>query len=108
MRGGMLDTRVTVQSQALSQNTIGESVITWVDFAEVWASVEQLSGREQWALSQVQSPVTTRVLIRPLPGVLTSMRVVFGTRVLTIESIVRSRKRQDHLELMCSEGIVNE
>jgi SPP1 family predicted phage head-tail adaptor len=104
----MLDTRVTVQSQALSQNSFGESLITWVDFAEVWGSVEQLSGREQWALSQLQSPVTTRVVIRPLSGVRASMRIVFGSRVLTIESVVLSRKRQDHIELICSEGIVNE
>jgi SPP1 family predicted phage head-tail adaptor len=108
MRGGMLDTRVTVQSQALSQNSLGESVITWVDFAEVWASVEQLSGRDLWALAQIHSPVTTRVLIRPLTGLLSSMRLVFNSRVLTIESVVLSRKRQDFVELMCSEGIVNE
>lgn len=108
MRGGLLDTRVTVQTQSLSQNSFGESVITWVDFADVWASVEQLSGRDLWALAQIHSPVTTRVMIRPLSGLLSSMRIVFGSRTLTIESVVISRKRQDYLELMCSEGIVND
>lgn len=108
MRGGLLDTRVTVQTQSLTQNSLGESVITWVDYASVWASVEQLSGRDLWALAQIHSPVTTRVLIRPLEGLLSSMRIVFGTRTLTIESVVLSRKREDFIELMCSEGIVND
>lgn len=108
MRGGALDTRVVIQSQSLSQNEFGESVITWVDFATVWAEVEQLSGRDLWAMQQIHSPVTTRVLIRPLTGLLSSMRVTFGARVLTIEAVIISRKRQDYLELMCSEGIVNE
>jgi SPP1 family predicted phage head-tail adaptor len=108
MKGGSLDTRVTVQAQSLSQNEYGESIITWVEFAVIWASVEQLSGRDRWALEQIHSPVTTRVLIRPLAGLLSSMRIVFGDRTLSIESIVLSRKRQDFVEVMCSEGIVND
>lgn len=108
MQGGLLDTRVTIESQALSQNAIGATIINWVYFAEVWADVEQLSGQELWALAQVKSPVTTRVMIRPVSGLLASMRIVFGARILTIESIVISRKRGDYLEVMCSEGIVNE
>jgi SPP1 family predicted phage head-tail adaptor len=108
MRAGALDTRVLIERQSLTQNDLNESVITWVSFATVWASVEQLSGRELWALQQVQSPITTRVVIRPLTGVLTSMRVSFSDRILTIESVIRSKKRQDWMELMCAEGIVNE
>jgi SPP1 family predicted phage head-tail adaptor len=108
MRAGALDTRAVVQAQSLTQNEFGESVITWVDFATIWAEVEQLSGRELWAMQQVHSPVTTRVRVRPLAGLLPSMRLVFDERVLAIESVVLSRKRKEYVELMCSEGIVND
>ena len=108
MRAGSLDTRVTIQAQSLSHNVFNESVITWVDFKTVWADVKQLSGRELFAMEQIHSPVTSRVVVRPLAGLIASMRVIVGSRTLTIESVVQSHKRSEYVELMCSEGIVNE
>ena len=43
---GRLRERVTIQQATATRNRIGETVQTWGTFAEVWASVEGLSGRE--------------------------------------------------------------
>jgi SPP1 family predicted phage head-tail adaptor len=105
MEAGRLDKRVTIQSQASTRNSIGEPVQTWSDVATIWASVEPVQGREFWAQQQVQSEVTTRVRIRYREGVTASMRVLYGSRVYDIRSVIDPKERHEEMQLMCSEGV---
>lgn len=107
---GKLNKRVSIQhlvagSPALSE--FGEQNSTWTEFAEVWASVEPLQGREFWAQQQVQSEISTRVRVRYLAGVLPNMRVVYASRILDIKSIIDPQEKHAELQLMCSEGVTN-
>jgi SPP1 family predicted phage head-tail adaptor len=107
--GGLLDRRVTIQSPSITQNALGEAVTTWTPYATVWASIEPISGREFWAMQQVHSQVTVRIRIRYLAGALPKMRVTSGgSKVYNIEAIINPQDRNGHLELMCSEGVINE
>jgi SPP1 family predicted phage head-tail adaptor len=107
--GGLLDRRITLQSPTVTLNAINEPVTTWGDFATVWASVEPISGREFWAMQQVHSEVTVRIRIRYLSGVLPKMRVTGGaSKVYNIEAIINPRDQNGQLELLCSEGVVND
>jgi SPP1 family predicted phage head-tail adaptor len=106
---GLLDRRITIQSATITQNAIGEAISTWSNFATVWASVEPISGREFWAMQQVHAEVTVRIRIRYLAGVLPKMRITgSGSKVFNIEAIINPAERNGHLELLCSEGVVNE
>jgi SPP1 family predicted phage head-tail adaptor len=107
MRAGLLDKRVTLQQQTTTRNSLGEAVVGWTDVATVWASIEPLQGREMWAQMQVQSEITARIRIRYRPGVVASMRVVYGTRIFTISSVIDANERHAELQLMCSEGVAN-
>lgn len=105
MDAGRLNKRVTIQNRVVAQNGIGEAVTTWAKLASVWASIEPIQGKEFWAQQQVQSEVTVRVRIRYRPGILPSMRLLYGQRVLVIESIINPHEKNEHLQLMCSEGV---
>lgn len=106
---GLLDRRITLQNSTFTQNSIGEAVLSWTNFATVWASVEPISGREFWAMQQVHAEVTVRIRIRYLAGVVPKMRVIgTGSKVFNIEAIINPADNNGHLELLCSEGIVNE
>jgi SPP1 family predicted phage head-tail adaptor len=107
MEAGRLDKQVTIQAFTTTPNSIGEAVKGWANVATVWAAVEPLQGREFWSQQQVQSEVTTRVRIRFRTDVTAKNRVLFGGRVLVVESVINPKERKEELQLMCSEGVSN-
>ena len=84
MRAGKLRQRVTIQDKSVSQNTYGEEVITYVDWATVWAAVEPLRGREFLEGRQITAEVSTRIRIRYRSGISPEMRVKFGSKVYDV------------------------
>jgi len=99
---GEMWTRVTIQSAANSQNEVGETTLTWSDFATVWASVESLSARETERFAETVGFMTHRVKIRYLDGLTGAMRIVYRDRTLEIGQIIE-RDRLWHQEIICTE-----
>lgn len=105
MRAGLLRHPITIEGVEWVQDPKSGAVTEqWVEFAKVWAEVRELRGREFWAAQQVQSEVTTRVLIRHIEGVTPEMRVQHGDRVLEIDHIIDPDGRGRELQLMCKEA----
>ena len=103
MRAGGLRQRVTIQDKSASKNTYGEEVITWADFAKVWAAVEPLRGREFLDGKMITAEVSTRIRIRYRSGITPEMRVEFGSIVYDIHSIIHLEEREREIHLMCQE-----
>jgi len=104
IRAGELRERVTVQTPAESRNTLGETVMSWEEFATVWASVEGTSVREALLFGQQDIAVTHRVVVRYLDGLNGKMRLVWRGRVLEIISVLEHDNRSRH-ELICQEAV---
>jgi SPP1 family predicted phage head-tail adaptor len=79
---------------------MGGAVKTWTTFKEVHAQVQALSGREYWQSKQVNAETTHKINIRYLQGVLKTMRVIFGSQVLEIESVLPD-ERKTEVVMMC-------
>jgi len=105
MRAGDLRQRVTIQSKTAVQNSFGEEVITWVDLATVWASVEPLRGREFLDGKMLTAEITTRIRIRERDGISPEMRAVFGSKIYDILAVVHIEEREREIDLMCQEII---
>lgn len=103
MRIGKLRHRVELKSLSQSQNEFGEPVDTWSTFATVWASVEPLRGRELLLAQQANSEVTIRVRVRYNSSIDPTDRVVIGSRILEILSVIDSEERNWQQELLCKE-----
>lgn len=101
---GRLRERVTIQQATATRNRIGETVQTWGTFAEVWASVEGLSGREVLQSGQQQTEVTHRVRMRYVTGLTQQMRLSWRGRTLEITSLLEHANRTEH-ELLCTEDV---
>lgn len=99
----VLRNRVTIQQPSASRGKLGGVKEGWADVGTVWAAVAPISGREFFAAQQVNSEVTHRVTIRYLPGVDAKMRVIYGKRVLEIQSVIDPQERHVELQLMCVE-----
>ena len=103
MRIGPLRHRVTIQQLSKSQNGMGEEEPGWTNFATRWASIEPISGREYFAAQQINAEVTHRVRMRYLPGMESTMRLLYGGRIFNITALINADERNQTLEILCTE-----
>jgi SPP1 family predicted phage head-tail adaptor len=105
LRAGELRNRVIIQSQVKTANAIGEDEITWMTFADVWMKIMPRSGQVYYAAKQDDSRVAGYFSMRYLAGVLPTMRILFGTRVLTILAVWIPEERKNELMGTYTEGL---
>lgn len=105
MNIGKFRHRITIQQTANVQDSDGSVVEDWSVHAIAHASIEPISGREYFAAQSTQAEVTHRINMRYLAGVTPKMRVVFGSRVFEILSVINVDERNRGLQLMCRESI---
>lgn len=103
MQAGTLRHVVTIQENQAVQNDLGEAVPNWVTVATGRASVEPISGREFFEAQQRQAEITHRVRMRYRTEPVPTMRLLYGSRVLMIESVIDVGERRCELHLMCRE-----
>ncbi len=102
-RAGKLRHQITIQQQTTDQDVHGQTIETWTTFATVRASVEPLRGKEYFSVEQEYAQVDTRIRIRYSAGILPKMRVLFGSKLYDIKSVINVEERNFHMELMCEE-----
>ena len=107
MQAGKLRHRVTLQRLVPAQDPLTGAVSdTWSDVATVWASVEPLSAREFLQAAALSSQFVARIRIRPLAGVMPSMRIIHGERTYNIEGVLPDRgSGAEYLTLPVSEVV---
>ncbi len=105
MRIGPLNKRVAIRSASTTRDDYGQPIPSWSTDATVWASVEPLSGRERVSAQQQHAETTHRIRMRYQPGttVTTVKRLLFGTRVFEIISVINKKEKNLMLELLCKE-----
>lgn len=102
---GKLCKRITIQSRTIAQDGFGAAVSTWSDVATVWANVEPLTGVEGWQSQQVRPELSHKISIRFYPGLSSTHRLKFGSRILNIESVIDVESRGIEHLVMCKEGV---
>lgn len=103
---GDLSERITLQTRAAGQDSLGAPVGEWADTFAVWAHAEPIRGREYFASGQMQAAVDVRFTIRYRADVVETMRVVWRGEPYEIASPPINRDgARDVLELMCVKGI---
>lgn len=104
---GRLRHRVSVQALSVTLDAdTGIRTEAWAEIALVPAEVAPLSGRELIAAQSVQSKTTTRVRMRYRPDITSTHRLVHGSTVYNIESVVPDPVSGiRHLTLLCSTGV---
>ena len=104
MYAGKLRHRLIVERLLSSQNTTtGEVADTWAFACTYWALVEPLSGDELFESRRVQPEVTHTVTLRYGASVTPVDRLVWGSRVFGILSVIDVGERRRELKLLCKE-----
>ena len=105
MIGGRKRNLVSIQQVTETKNSYGERVETWSVYAKAWASVTPVTGKEYYQAQAAQAEATHKVVINYLSGVVPKMRILFGSRILLIESVLNDGERNRELVLMCVEHV---
>ncbi len=101
---GEMRQRIALQVKTITKSE-GIPLESWTTVATVWAAVADISGKEYFQAQAVQSEVTTRIKIRYKTGITPSMRVLYGSRVFHILSVIDKGEWHRLIELMCKEVI---
>lgn len=107
---GDLCHRTAIQSQSKTQDPeTGEPSSDWNTVLECWAAIRTPTSREMYQTGQAGqfvSQVTKVVTIR-WPGdsimIAGGMRVMFGARIFTIQTVENVQERNRVVNLMCLE-----
>jgi SPP1 family predicted phage head-tail adaptor len=105
MRAGRLKHRVAIQTQSTTLDNYGEFTGSWATDNTVWASVEPVNGSELDIGEGMAGVISHRVMMRYISGVTPKTRLLFGSRVLNIESVINHEERNEYLKLMCKEEV---
>ncbi len=105
-RAGMLNRRVTIESQDASYDDNGQQVLTWSEVATVWASIATVGGI---ATIRTQSDADLSVAryairIRWLEGLDAGMRVAYGSDIYDIRSVQYDMANREFVDLICFKG----
>lgn len=98
-----LNKRITIQELKLSINENGFEIEEWIDYKRVWAGVSNLHGREYFDAAAIQMENTVKFTIRYLPGIDTSMRIVFKEKFYNITSIDNIKYGNRFMEIKAME-----
>jgi SPP1 family predicted phage head-tail adaptor len=101
MQAGRLRHRLVIQSKSVTRDSYGGEVVAWVEFATVWGEKRPLRGAEYIAMQSAQADITSRFVIRYLPGVTPAMRVLDGEATHDISEVIDVNGRSRELELLC-------
>lgn len=95
---------VTIQRRVETANSQGGVVVTWATRCTVWAHERPLTGRESLAAGQVVASLSSVWEVNYRSDISVKDRLVFGSRVLQIESVIDPTDTRQELHLTCSEG----
>lgn len=100
-----LDKLVSFQRQGSGQSSTGQPNGTWAELSREWADIEPVSGREYFNASGERAEVTHKIKIRAGRSYLPKDRVVYGSRVFNIKSVLNIEERGRWLQLMVTEHV---
>jgi len=87
--------RITIEEKSVTRDSYGGEVVTWTEFAQVWASVSSVTGREFFGSAQVNATVTTKFGIRYLADITTAMRISYDGELYNIVAVLDTDRRAD-------------
>lgn len=95
MRAGRLNERITIQSATVAKDSSNEAIETWSTYADVWANVETMDGKESFENDQLSTEYRVKFTIRARSGVTAAMRISYRSETYYITSVSPYTPRKD-------------
>ena len=105
MRAGELRHRLTLQQPVETVNDFGETVISYSDVDTVWGAVDPNAGKRYFEAMQANSEIQGAIRLRYRSDIEATWRILYGTRVLQIISIINPKERDQELLVYYKEAL---
>lgn len=105
MSAGKLRHRISIQRKERTPDGAGGWYDTWVEKWKVYAQIKPSSGGENLVAMRLQASITHDIVIRYLPDIKASDKIVFEDRSFNIVSIIDVEERKRWYQLRCEEGV---
>jgi len=106
--GSAMRHRVTLQQPVLTADTAGGYTRAWTNVATLWAQIEPMTQRaisnEKFVDERLAAITTHRITLRYYAGVTADMRLLYGSRIFNIVSVVNADERGVLLQILAKEG----
>ena len=102
---GRLRYQVILQTQGGTADGMGGVTATWSNTATIWADIMPISATERTQADKVIGDITHKIIVRHRAITSPNMRILYGTRVFNIVSVVNPDNSSSHLKLMAREQI---
>tara|TARA_R110000744_G_scaffold66072_9_gene135102 strand:- start:2652 stop:2978 length:327 start_codon:yes stop_codon:yes gene_type:complete len=103
LMAGKLRHRVSIQTESTAVDTYGEPTASWSTDATVWASIEPTSGNEVSIGEGQAGIITHRIFMRYTANASPKKRLLFGSRVFGIVTVLNHEERNEFMQLQCKE-----
>lgn len=84
MKAGLLRHLVVIEKYTETRDAVGGVIKGYVEFAQAWASIQPMLGREHFTEQRVSTEQTHRINMRYIPGVESTMRLTHNGRTFEI------------------------
>ena len=112
MNAGILTRRVTIDRNVTTQDSSGDPVADWQEFATVWAAIEPLTGREGDLDNNILAEADTRIRMHysPITAVLTAKHRIryvnrYGETIYNIVNVADVRAAHDEVIVIVKSGL---
>lgn len=103
MRVGTLNKLITIEQPQEQRDAAGGVTMTWGELTRAWAGINSVSGTEKYISAERHSEATHQITMRYIAEVTPKMRVVYGSRVFVIISVIDPGERNKTLQLVVKE-----
>lgn len=101
MDPGKLDTLVSLQALASTQDSIGQPVKTRSEVGKIWVNIAHLSGLETIRTGAETSVVKVSMRCRRRADITSAMFIVNGADVYAIKAVLPDKNSRAHMFLTC-------
>ncbi len=105
---GKLRNKITIQNTALSSDNFGGYTTGRTTFITAFAQIKAKAGKQvfnEQSGEQISNPQDFEFIIRFRSGILTSMRILFGSRTFDIKSIENDNLYDKYIKLVATENV---
>lgn len=105
MRAGSLNQRCVVQKPTRTTDLLGAATLAWSRAAETWCSIWPMSGTEGRRDEGVQATVSHEIRMRKrsVPAMAADWRILVGSRVFDVVSVLNVEERGEQWRLSAIE-----
>ena len=95
--------RVTLQRPVITQDSLGDKIITWVNEGEYWADIRPISGKEDRLHEGRRAIVTHQVFLRYRADIKENWRISYEGRYMQIHAVLNVGEEKFVLKLRVEE-----